>query len=356
MKFLYKIHSSYDGFYPRRISARMIDGKNLRLGWRRYIDVVELGDEVWVYFHGPHKFENGVYVKGLVSEIDTDNLAVFIRVREFREDQRLTDAATSLRVADAVRTRNVQVFLLPQEWAVAPECKVNSDAESCRMRLCEHCETWQGFPVILNDACAWPARLSHDFEGFAPAYWVIPSRCYLHSDIARPVRRTSELFYRFKMGEEALAHPLALGMYEALRDQGTVNFDCIVPIPLSPDKEKAGEIHRTRILARELGGLLGVKVAEVLSLSRPISKRRLLNRGFTPRQFEIEYSAALEVADRVADFDRILLVDDVCTQGTTLGCALRRIREVNAECELLAATAGQMIIKAVVTDEGPLRA
>ncbi|MBI2697616.1 MAG: hypothetical protein HYX31_00385 [Mycobacterium sp.] len=31
---------------------------------------VEEGDEVWVYFQGPHRFDNGVCAKGIVEDID----------------------------------------------------------------------------------------------------------------------------------------------------------------------------------------------------------------------------------------------------------------------------------------------
>jgi hypothetical protein len=62
LKFLFKIWSGYDGFRPAEIPNRQLPGGLLRLGWGRYIEAVELGTEVWVYFHGPHAFENGVYV------------------------------------------------------------------------------------------------------------------------------------------------------------------------------------------------------------------------------------------------------------------------------------------------------
>ena len=44
VRFLYKIHSNYDGFRPEVLPDRM-DGRRLRLGWRHYIDVVEKGWE-----------------------------------------------------------------------------------------------------------------------------------------------------------------------------------------------------------------------------------------------------------------------------------------------------------------------
>ena len=83
MTFLYKIHSGYDGFQPRRIPERLVQGKLLRLGWDRYIDVVEVGNEVWVYFHGPHSFTNGVYVKGYVHSIAADRRSLLLRVRTY---------------------------------------------------------------------------------------------------------------------------------------------------------------------------------------------------------------------------------------------------------------------------------
>jgi predicted amidophosphoribosyltransferase len=77
---------------------------------------------------------------------------------------------------------------------------------------------------------------------------------------------TNQLFYRFKVGMAGLVFPLALGIYKALRERGLLDFDCIVPTPLSPDKAAAGEINRTALLANELARLLGTRVADVLQL------------------------------------------------------------------------------------------
>jgi hypothetical protein len=124
LKFLYKIHSGYDGFIPARLPQRMTRGL-LTLGWARYLDAVEVGDEVWVYFHGPHRFANGVYAKGLVRYVDLDAGSVRIRLREWRTDQPLSDSKTTASVAEVVATRYRQVFLLPEEWQRVPVCSVN---------------------------------------------------------------------------------------------------------------------------------------------------------------------------------------------------------------------------------------
>src|SRR5262245_7522471 len=99
MRFLYKINSSYDGFTPADIPDRLRSGRHMKLGWKRYIDVVERGHEVWVYFCGPHNFEPGVYVKGVVRKINPSREHVILRITEYETDAPVTDEETSRRVA-----------------------------------------------------------------------------------------------------------------------------------------------------------------------------------------------------------------------------------------------------------------
>ena len=213
------------------------------------------------------------------------------------------------------------------------------------------CSSWQTIPRIATNHCAWPARLSRRFNSFSPGLWVIPPRCYWrHNQLSAAIHRGSQLFYRFKSGHSSLAFPLALVMYEVLTQQVS-DFDCIVPIPLSPDKQEKGQLNRTRILAQALAALLRVTVADVLSLSGAISKRQFLAGGLTQAQFENRYHQLLHVDARIRQYPRILLLDDVCTEGSTLNSALQRIRETHPHCQLSATTAGQMILKSVITDE-----
>jgi hypothetical protein len=116
LKFLYKIYSGYDGFRPEKIQKRLIDGKFLDLGWKRYRDAVEIGDEVWVYFHGPGRFQPGVYVRGLVAKKDPDRPTVRLKVREYSDNSPLTTEAESERIARVVSVRFLQVFLFPEKW------------------------------------------------------------------------------------------------------------------------------------------------------------------------------------------------------------------------------------------------
>lgn len=355
MKFLYKIWSGYDGFQPAVISERRLPGGLLELGWDRYIEAVERGDEVWVYFFGSHSFVNGVYVKGVAHRVDVTDRAVQLRVREFSEEQPLTDAETAARIRQVVRARGRQVFVLPEQLEAAPLCTMTTTATSCAKRQCGSCATWQAMPRVTPNALGRPARLSPDFDAFVPAYWVIARRNFIHQSgrrIRRDIQRTSDLFYRFKVGEPRLAVPLALAMREELAERGLEDFDCVTPVPLSPDKEEAGELHRTRVLANELARLLGIRSRDLLSLSEPTSKRVLRReRGYSAEQFEAAYERRLVVDPAVERIARIALLDDVCTEGSTLSACLARLSEMNPGLEVVAVTAGQMTVKAAVRRE-----
>jgi predicted amidophosphoribosyltransferase len=160
------------------------------------------------------------------------------------------------------------------------------------------------------------------------------------------------MFGEFKLGERDYAYPLALGMFSALTICGELEFDAIIPIPLSPDKHAAGELHRTKALSQELARLLGgVAIREYLSLSEPVSKRRMLSDGYTLAQFRSRYFAALRTQQAVCNLHKVLLVDDVITRGTTISCAIRRLREINPRLEIAIVSAGQMIVKSAVLNE-----
>ncbi len=201
------------------------------------------------------------------------------------------------------------------------------------------------------------ARLTANINAAAivPAYWIIPRRCYLHFDGKRPAlwtQRISHMFYDYKLGEHRYAYPLALGMFKALREQEEIDFDAVIPIPLSPEKVAAGELHRTLLLAQELGRLLGrVPVRECLSLTEPISKRQMLAAGASRSYFRRRYSQCLRVDNAVSRMLRVLLVDDVITHGETVRAAIDRLHTVNAELKIVVASAGQMITKSAAVDE-----
>ncbi len=350
MRFVYKINSSYDGFSPSKILERMRDGLYLELGWRKYIDVVSLRDEVWIVFTG-RGFEKGVYVQGLISTIDADTSKVRIRVRNFSQDVPLSDQHTSGSLIEAVNVRNRQVFLWPQGIEIQETCSVSD----CLAKKCQSCRIWQTFP-LLDKAHYSPPRALRGFP-VIPAYWIVPKRCFLYYGSLQPApwhKIISAKFASLKLGEKSMIYPFAVGINSALAISGVAGFDAIVPIPLSPDKISNGELDRVSELGRELSKINGIPLRRILSLSNPISKRRMVQQGFTASEFKERYNEFLQVDSKVKQFKKIILLDDVITNGTTMSVAANSLRRVNANLEIVVTSAGQMTLKDVVSNlNGP---
>lgn len=352
MRFLYKIYSGYDGFTPARIRERFIGRRQLRLGWGHYLDQVEKRDEVWVFFHGPGVDPAGVYAMATVREVDFVGRSVVAYAQRFSVTRPLTDAATARRVSATVAPRGRQVFLYPERWRTAAECDVDTEATSCSERHCGDCPTWRRLMIVGRKEYRWPSRLPSGLDGFVPAYWAIPRRSFVYTGTRWPSRailRTSDLFMRFKLGDEDLAYPLALGMYTALRRRGFAEFDTVVPYPLSPEKVERSEFNRTKALGGELARLFGTRPEALLRLTGSISKRALRTQGrYSAVEFEQSLMPLLRGSRKARDRRRILLVDDVCTDGSTLRCATARLWDTNPDLEIVASTAALMVKAPVV--------
>jgi hypothetical protein len=158
----------------------------------------------------------------------------------------------------------------------------------------------KSMPLVSRGSYDPPHRLNDgEFAAVVPAHWVVPSRCFLAGHrIKKGIITGTELFYAFKAGEAALAYPFARSILCALKRRRLAGFDCIVPVPLSPDKIRKGELHRSRALARELSRRLGIPVVQLLLLRRAVSKRRMLARGYSNGAFRERYRHALSVTRR----------------------------------------------------------
>jgi hypothetical protein len=355
VRFAYKIWSRYNGFTPDEIPVRMERGKVLRLGWSRYIDQVEKGTEVWIHFFGPDEFVDGVYVYGTVRDVDLDGYEITLKVDEFSTTKPLTEPPISEAVSAIVAARGRQVFVLPEDLLRVFTCDINATAESCAKRRCGQCDAWRKLRPVSVRSLSLPPRLHRaEIAGFAPAYWAVARRSWGWNhkpDLLDGVQLTGDVFSRFKGGEEALAYPLAKGIVAALRKRGLDEADYLLPIPLSPEKAERKELHRTLALANEVSQLLGIPVRETLQLHREISKRAL---GVGAQEFERRYAEALSCSGIRPNPKRVIVIDDVCTKGSTLAVATHAIHGRYPECEVALATAAQMTIAEAIADEGVL--
>ncbi|MXX94277.1 MAG: hypothetical protein F4039_03015 [Gammaproteobacteria bacterium] len=344
MRFVYKIYSPYDGFTPDKIPERRVDGLLKLGGWKRYLDVVEKGWECWVYFKGEKTYQPGVYAVGFVKNIDYTNNSVYLLLRHFDPANPIKPPRINDLVSDLVKPKVRQVFVLPDDFEKPSSC----NESACQEQKCASCSTFKQFVSISVQDWRLPIQLRKivEKESVIAAYWIKPTICvYKPSKI---VKNLTNRFFRFKSGRKSFAYPFALAIFEQLRLREKLTFDYIVPVPLSPDKVKVNEVHRTTLLAKKLRFLLGVPVKEMLQLTAPISKRRRLSEGATIAQFRREYEERLSISTLAQKKCKVLLVDDVLHTGSTLSIIVKRLKQEFPDIEVTIATIGQFIVKDVV--------
>ena len=164
----------------------------------------------------------------------------------------------------------------------------------------------------------------------------------------------SRIFYAFKSGYELYANLFAEAIVIALRRDpqlSKIKFDFIVNIPLSPDKQKAGELDRVDVVCKKLSVLLNRPYRKnMLILSKPISRRSYKSLGITSSEFLYDYFNFLKWNKKISlNNKKILVIDDVVTDGKTLEAFAKKIHSKYSKAQIYAATCGIMAKKSNMT-------
>lgn len=121
--------------------------------------------------------------------------------------------------------------------------------------------------------------------------------------------------HRFKFGyKSSYAAPLAKILQHVLPEDQS--FDLITFVPTNPKNIKQRGFHHTKLLAQELSALTGIPCAELLVKNRSTKPMH----GLHPAQRRANILGSITPAapiDTIAG-QRILLVDDLITTGSTL--------------------------------------
>ena len=183
-----------------------------------------------------------------------------------------------------------------------------------------------GVCPACRDSLPWTAE--------EDALWDLPGgvRCAAPLWYEGPVR---DALLRFKFhGASALARPLGELIAQCAAERLSGEFDTLTWVPVSRKRLRQRGYDQAELLARSAGTVWGV---------RP--ERLLVKRVDNPAQSGLEGAAAR--AENVRDVyraqnaagRRILLIDDICTTGATLGECVRVLREAGAADVLCAAVA-----------------
>lgn len=136
-----------------------------------------------------------------------------------------------------------------------------------------------------------------------------------------------EAIHEFKYGDlRSLAAPLGQLMAKrwVVLANRELDMDTVVPVPLHPRRERQRGYNQAALLAEALGACLQKPVVQgVLVRTRATAPQV----GLNPTERQSNVRGAFRCTGNDLAGTRVLLVDDVCTTGSTLESACLALRE-----------------------------
>ncbi len=133
-------------------------------------------------------------------------------------------------------------------------------------------------------------------------------------------------------------YAFALRIYKKLKELGLdESIDLIVPIPLTRKKFRRRGYNQTALMANELRYMLDRGFEDVLIKVKETKEQKTLSE-YERRE---NLRGVFEISPNASDITgkRILLIDDVCTTGSTLSEAAGILKAAGAETVIAAAFA-----------------
>lgn len=204
--------------------------------------------------------------------------------------------------------------------ATPQECFVCSDCLA-KVRFIEP-------PFCARCGLPYPGEITHAFECANCKELDWPFVSARSAVIAKA--GVLEILHRYKYGRAFWFEPL-LGRFLVERAESELRagrWDCLVPVPLYPARQREREFNQAERLAERLSAATGIPVnSGCLRRVLPTRTQTVLSR--TERLANVRRAFALcrgaEVKDR-----RIVLVDDVFTTGATTGACAGVLRDAGS--------------------------
>ena len=207
--------------------------------------------------------------------------------------------------------RTLLDFIYPPHCVV---CEAYIDGGTERV-VCPAC--WGRVGVILSPQCGRCGQITEKPTGICPA-------CERRGHSFSRVRRAAlfegvvqDLIHLMKyQGKRSIARHLGAILADNLRDDSTVGqIDLLIPVPLHPSRERERGYNQSALIARAVGGGLGLPVGERL-LQRVRNTRTQTQLNALDRAVNV--AGAFRVRNPESVVGRSLaLIDDVMTTGAT---------------------------------------
>ena len=365
MYYVYRISSAYDGFTPKKIQSRLVDVRYLEYNWNQYYDQLEKGDIVFTFFTGKGilsgvyliskivEIKGGKKARGKVLKYDMEN--PIIPTEEFSQIKNLifTRPRGSVFVIppsidpffDKVLSKEVLSDIEIFEKVDCRNCKYKEDFRKCPIFSPEYMINW-------NKEVKLRIRRARVNDIISP-FWILPRQSWWMK-LSYSQHIISKIFYAFKSGYDLYARLFAEGIVIAVKRDDSFNnieFDFITNIPLSPEKKADGELDRVDLVCSILSSILNLPyIKNMLVLSKPISRREYKILGKSSSDFVNDYFQFLEWNTKQSlDNKKLLIVDDVVTEGKTLMIFAKKIHKRYPKAQLYVATCGVMAKKRNMT-------
>lgn len=176
--------------------------------------------------------------------------------------------------------------------------------------ICEHCGTVLADP--LKPSCR---QCEHN-----PLQYIdgIRSAAYFENNPIRPAIH----FLKYR-NHKAVAATLAQILADTCQ-RHNLQVDIIVPVPLHLSRLRERGYNQCELLARELGARLNLPV-DAHTLQRARATQSQMTLGAAERHQNV--TGAFSCRSNILAGQRVLLIDDVCTTGSTLDACAGALKE-----------------------------
>lgn len=196
--------------------------------------------------------------------------------------------------------------VMPKGVMVHPKC--NCKLDRIKEPVCIKC----GMPLAAEEEEYCPLCIREPNRGWDCGRSIFP----YHSAVAKALQSVktegTEEFVRF------FAKQMKLSQQKFIRQMAP---ECIVPVPLHPSKLRSRGFNQAELLAEALGKETGLPVRELLIKKKKTKDQKSLSRMQRTKNVKDAFAVDEEEIQKGIPAS-VLLLDDVCTTGSTLtACA-----------------------------------